>query len=88
MFLKISQNSQQNAYARVSFSFGLPSVISVAYFVHVFVWWKSYGIIIDVVRIFEIPYPANKYLLKVSYRNLETRREIFQKLTGETAFLY
>ena len=34
----------------------------VAYFEHVLVCWKRYGITIVAVRILEIPYPGNKYL--------------------------
>ena len=76
MLLKMSQNLQENTYARALFSFGLTSVISkvsFVYFGHVFVFRKRYGITIVVVRILEMPYPANKYFLKVSNRNPKTR---------------
>ena len=46
------------------FSFGLSSVISkvsVADFEHVFFCCERYRIIIVVLQILEIPYPANKY---------------------------
>ena len=47
-----------------TFSVGLSSIISkvsVADFEHVFVCWERYRRNIVVLRILEIPYPANKY---------------------------
>ena len=72
-------------------SFELSSAISKVFaadFEHVFVSWGMYRITIDVLRIIEKLYPANKSLLKVNNRNPKTRLEICQKLTVETAFLY
>ena len=76
---KISQNSQENTYARVSFSFGLSSVVanaSVADFEHVIACWGRYKIAIVVVRNLEIPYRENKYGLKVRNRDATRRCEI------------
>ena len=72
-------------------SFDLTFVISkvfVADFEHVFDHWGRYRITIGVLRIIGKLYPANKSLLKVNNRNPKTRREICQKLTIETVFLY
>ena len=60
-------------------SFELSSVISkvfVADFEHVFVCWGRYRITIDVLRIIEKLYVANKSLLKVNNINPKTRCKI------------
>ena len=76
MFLKLSQNSQENIHAQVLFSFELFLKVYVADFEHLFVCWESYGKKIVFVRNLELTYPAKRHLLKVSNRNSKTRCEI------------
>ena len=62
------------------FSFELSSIIFKVFFAdfeHVFVCWGRYRVTVAVLRIIEKPYPAKKFVLKVSNRNPKTRCEIY-----------